>query len=270
MADYKEFDSIQRFDMFDGTFESIKNNLFMRLFNKHNLPLNRKLDDVPHINYIDLAVTFSIEERTYINKNKGIYSYLITNEDMEMLKVDERTLREVAMKNLFDKNSPRIETINQHIVRNHVFSPLTRIPSNAPTIVSIDGPKSENYNLFDGNEYGQIPIINSLGDTKDVLLISNRTQTFASVNLIIPEVLDKVFYEFKENFYIVPSSVHELICIKSSYATDNGDKLEKQVIEDLEDMVEQINDVIHENTSNILSYNIYYHIHDDNCTMIVT
>ena len=72
MADYKEFDSIQRFDMFDGTFESIKNNLFMRLFNKHNLPLNRKLDDVPHINYIDLAVTFSIEERTYINKNKGI------------------------------------------------------------------------------------------------------------------------------------------------------------------------------------------------------
>ena len=78
------------------------------------------------------------------------------------------------------------------------------------------------------------------------------------------------FYEFKENFYIVPSSVHELICIKSSYATDNGDKLEKQVIEDLEDMVEQINDVIHENTSNILSYNIYYHIHDDNCTMIVT
>ena len=160
--------------MFDGTFESIKNNLFMRLFNKHNLPLNRKLDDVPHINYIDLAVTFSIEERTYINKNKGIYSYLITNEDMEMLKVDERTLREVAMKNLLDKNSPRIETINQHSVRNHVFRPLTRIPNNAPTVVSIDGPKSENHNLFDGNEYGQIPIINNLILYKDLICLTER------------------------------------------------------------------------------------------------
>lgn len=270
MADYKEFDSIQKFDMFDGTFESIKNNLFMRLFNRQNLPLNKKLDDVPHINYIDLVATFSIEERTYFNGSRGIYSYLITNEDMEMLKVNERTLREIAIKNLLDKNSPRIETINQHIVRNHVFSPLTRIPNNTPTMVSIDGPKSINHNLFDGNEYGQLPIVNNVGDTKDVLLISNRTQTFASVNLVIPEVLNKVFDEFKENFYIVPSSIHELICIKSSYATNNGDKPEKQVIEDLEDMVEQINDVVHENTSNILSYNIYYHIHDDMCTMIAT
>lgn len=270
MADYKEFNSIQKFDMFDGTFESIKNNLFMRLFNKHNLPLNKKLEDIPHINFIDLAVTFSIEEKTYFNKSKGIYSYLITNEDMEMLKVDERTLREVAIKNLLDKNSPRVETINQHIVRNHVLSPLTRVPDNTPTMASIDGPKSKSCSLFDGNEYGQIPIINNLGDTKDVLLISNRTQTFASINFAIPEVLDKIFYEFEENFYIVPSSVHELICIKSSYATNNGNKSEKQVIEDLEDMVEQINDVIHEDTSNILSYNIYYHVHDDKCTMIVS
>lgn len=272
MADYKELDSIQKFDIFDGTFDSIKDNLFMRLFNKNNLPLNKKLNTVPHVNYSDLAITFSIEERTYFDGKRGVYSYLITNEDMKMLNINQEILREVATKNLFDKNSARIETIGQHIIRSHVFSPLTRVPDNSPLMVKIEGPNTKNYpnGLFEGNQFGSIPIMNSSEDTKDVLLISNRTQTFASINFVIPEILEKVYLEFKENFYIIPSSVHEIICIKSSYASDNGSKSEKHVIEDLEDMVEQINDVLHEDTSNILSYNIYYHMHDDNCTMIIT
>jgi hypothetical protein len=272
VADYKEFKSMEDFEMFDGTFESIKNNLFMRLFNKHNLPLNKDLETVPHVNYADLAITFSIEEKTYFNDNKGVYSYLITNEDMETLKVDISTLRRIATKNILDKNSVRIETISQHIARNHIFSPLTRIPSNINTMIQIDGGiNTKRHSPFEGNEFGPLPITsNSEEDTKDVLLISNRTQTFASVNFVMPEVLEKVYNEFKENFYIIPSSIHEMICIKSSYATDNGNKTEKQALEDLEDMVEQINDVIHQDTLNILSYNIYYHIHDDNCTMIVT
>ena len=272
MADYKELDSIQKFDIFDGTFDSIKDNLFMRLFNKNNLPLNKELDTVPYVRYSDLVVTFSIEERTYINNKKGIYSYLITNEDMKTLNVNIETLREIATKNLTDKNSVRIETISQHIIRNHVFSPLTRVPDNMTPMFNIEGPEINKNpsDLFEGNPFGPLPIMDSSKDTKDVLLISNRTQTFASVNFIMPEVLEKIYNEFKENFYIVPSSVHEVICIKSSYATDNGNKSEKHVIEDLEDMMEQINDVLHQDISNILSYNIYYHMHDDNCTMIIT
>lgn len=270
MADYKELDSMQKFDMFDGTFESIKNNLFMRLFNKKNLPLSKKLDAVPHIDYGDLAITFSIEQRTYFDCIKGIYSYLITNEDMETLNVNQETLQEIATKNLLDKNSVRIETLNQHYVRNHIFSPLTRIPDEAVSSMQLEGPKKHPANILEGNQFGPLPVINTSEDTKDVLLISNRTQTFASVNLFMPNVLKKVYNEFKENFYIIPTSIHELICIKHSYATDDGVKSEKQAIEDLEDMVEQINDIIHKDTTNILSYNIYYHIHDDNCTMIVT
>lgn len=272
MADYKELESIQKFDIFDGTFESIKDNLFMRLFNKHNLPLNIKVEDVPHIDYIDLVITFSIEERTYFDGIRGIYSYLITNKDVEMLNIDKDTLKEFAMKNLVNKNSARIETISQHIFRSHIFSPLTRLTNNMMTTVQVEGPKTQQHpSIFEGNQFGPIPIVENYSeDTKDILLISNRTQTFASVNFVIPDVLDEVYNKFNENFYIIPSSVHELICIKSSYATDNGNKSEKQVIEDLEDMVEQINDVVHKNAFDILSYNIYYRVRDDNCTMIIT
>lgn len=271
MADYKELESLKDFNMFDGTFESIKDNLFMRLFNKNNLPLNKQLDTVPHINFIDLVITFSIEEKTYFDKTKGLYTYLITNEDIEMLNIDIKDLKAIAMENLLNKNSPRVETISQHIIRNHIFSPLTRIPSNMEAMAQINEKEhKKSFKIFEGEQFGSIPLINSSEDTKDVLLISNRTQTFASVNLTNPDVLKKVFIEFgNENFFIVPTSVHEIICIKYSFATNNGSKSEKQAIEDLEDMIEEINDIIHENTNDILSYNVYYHICDDNCTMII-
>ena len=272
MADYKELESIEDFDIFDGTFESVKDNLFMRLFNKRNLPFNKQLDDIPYISYADLAITFSIEQKAYFDKRKGINSYLITNEDMKRLNVNEDILKEIAMKNVLDKNSVRIETIQQHIIRTHALSPLTRVPNgNSMAMLNLEGPSNPNKpsTLFNGNQFGPLPIMSS-GDTKDILLISNRTQTFASINIVMPEVLDEVYQEFKENFYIVPSSIHELICIKSSYVMNDGEKTEKQAIEDLEDMVEQINDVVHNDTFNILSYNIYYHMHEDKCTMIVT
>ena len=270
MAGYVEFDSIEKFEMFDGTFESIKDNLFMRLFNKNNLPLNRKLSTVPHIVYADLAITFSVEEKTYIGKSKAINSYLITNKDMKALGVNKNILQEIAVKNLLDKNSVRVESVSEHVLRSHIFSPLTRVPNNTPAMLQIEGPSKNTENIFEGSQFGAIPIFSGSEDTKDVLLISNRTQTFAPINLIMPEVLDKVYDEFKENFYIVPSSIHELICIRQGYATNEGTKSEKHAIEDLEDMVEQINDVLHKNTSNILSYNIYYHMYDDKRTMIIT
>lgn len=270
MSNYKEYDCIENFDIFDGTFKSIKNNLFMRLFNKDNLPLDRKLDEIPYIKYSDLVITFSIEQRTYFDGNTGVFSYMITNKDIEIFQTNINELKEIAIKNILDKNSARIETINQHVIRSHVFSPLTRIPDNMPTMINLEGPNNRN-SLFGTNSFGSIPIINSNDNLKNVLVLSNRTKTFAPINLIFSEVLDKLYEEFEnENFYIVPSSVHELICIKDSFATENGNKNEKHVIEDLEDMVEKINDLVHKNASDILSYNIYYHIHDDKCTMRLT
>lgn len=269
MADYKEFTSLNEFSMFDGTLESVKENIFMRLFNKHNLPLNKKLDTVPYVRHADLVLTISVEERTYFDNRRGMYTYLITNEDLELLNTDFKTLKEIAMKNLIDKNSARIETLTEHTFRAHIFSPLSEIPDGMNMMLDVKGKESIKRNLFEGNKYGPLPIVDTNG-TNDILLISNRTQTFASVNFIIPEVLDKIYYEFGQNYYIIPISVHELICVKSSYVDNNGKKTHKQAIEDLKDMVEEINDVVHKNESDILSYNIYYHMHDDRCTMIVT
>lgn len=271
MANYKEYNSIKEFDVFDGTFESIKNNLFMRLFNKDNLPLDKSINEIPYIKYADLIITFSIEQRTYFNGNNGMLSYMITKEDVKKFQLNINELKQIAIENILTKNSARIETIGQHVIRSHIFSPLTRISDNIATMINLEGLNNTNNNLFDNSSFGPIPLINSSDNHKNVLVISNRTKTFASINFIFPEILNKIYEEFEnENFYIVPTSIHEMICIRNSFATENGTKNEKHVIEDLEDMLEKINDLIHKNVSDILSYNIYYHIHDDKCTMKIT
>lgn len=263
MADYKELKSLKEFDIFDGTFESIKSHLFMRLFNKHNLPLGKELDSVPYFTYADMVATLSVETKDYFSGRRGVYCYMITNEDIKEFGITKEELRKIAIKNLQDKNSARIETINQHLVRANVLSPLVNKEDFGATIQLSGTQKQINHNtIFSGDQFG--PVMFQKSDKKNIVLISNRTQTFASINFIMPGVLDKVCDIFEEDFYIVPSSVHEIICVKSSFITNDGEKPEKQAIEDLADMLEQINDVVQTNDKNILSYNVYCYVYGDN------
>lgn len=263
MADYKELNSLKDFNIFDGTFESIKSHLFMRLFNKYNLPLGKELDSVPHFTYADMVATLSVEAKEYFSGRRGVRCYMITNEDVEKLGITKEELKKIAIKNLQDKNSARIETINQHLVRANILSPLVNKEDFGAAIQLGGPPKQTNPNtIFSGDQFGSVMFQKS--ESKNVVLISNRTQTFASINFVMPGVLNEVHNVFGENFYIVPSSVHELICVKSSFITNDGDKPEKQAIEDLVDMLEQINDVVQTNERNILSYNVYYYVYEDN------
>lgn len=264
MTDYKELKKLEEFELYDGTFNSIKNNLSIRLFNKKNLPLDKKLKSIVYKPFADLAVTYSIE-RNVIKDNKRILEvYMITDEDFETFDIDFEIFDRIATANMQKLNSVRVETIMEHILRENVFSPLTNIPKDAMTLVETKGLDSVN-GIFSGRAEKKMP----LNNTKDVLLISNRYQTFGSVNLVLPTVLDEVYERLEENFYIVPLSIHESLCIKKSYATKNGTKTEKQVIEDLKDMLEEVNDVVISNQNNILSYNIYYHVNEEKCTLIV-
>lgn len=270
MAKCIELKFLKDLDIFDGTFESIEKNIFMRLFNQQNLPFDKDLDKVPHIKTADLAITYSVEKKTYINKQKSRECYLITNEDLEMLKVEVDRLKEIAIENAFKHNSAKIETLFEHAIRGHIMHPLTSVPNNMPLVIDVNKVHNKRKSIFDGSQFGQLPLYNNMNENKkDVLMISNRTQTYASVNMF-GETLDKVYDKFQENFYILPMSVHEVICIREGYATKEGELTTKEAVEELKDMIEEVNDVLIEDATEILSYNVYYHSKDDCCTMIVT
>lgn len=267
MTKYKELKSLSEFEMFDGTLESIKSHISMRMFNKDNLPFDKSLDSIPHSLFVDLVSTFSVENKTYFDKkNKGVICYMLTNEDIEKFNIDKDTLLIIANKNIMKNNSVRIESIQEHIIRSNVMHPLTRIPSDA-TLMMGGNSRANNNSIFRGSS--ELPIINNQ-NKDDVLLISNRTQTFAAINFLFNDTLTRLYEKFKENFYMIPMSVHELICIRESYASKNGELSQKETVEELADMVEQVNDTMISNTADILSYNIYYHSLDDYCTMIVS
>lgn len=272
MAKYKEFESIEEFDIFDGSWDSIKNNVFMRLFNKENIPFGRALSDIPHSSYADLAITFSVENKTYIDNQRAINSCVITNDDMDKLNITQDILSSKANQNTQDKNSVRIETILEHSIRANLMYPLIRLPEAATMMIDVNSKtrnKKLGTNIFASPSGTPIPISNASDKgSKNVLLISNRTQTFAAINYTFPSTLQRVHDKFKEDFFIVPISVHEIICVKESFATKDGELTNKEAVEELKDMVEQINDIVIEDTSDILSYNIYHHIYDECCTMI--
>lgn len=272
MAKYKELDSLQEFDFYDGTFKSIENHVFMRLFNQNSLPKNYAIDSVPHSIRADLAITYSVEKKTFINKQKIIGCYMLTNEDIAALQVDNKTLNMVASINLNNKNSARIDTIQNYSIRSHVMHPLTTISSEASIMIeskqnSSFPSKEKKGTLFSG-ELNQLPIICNKEDKKDVLVISNRTQTFAAINFMSSDILEFIYNCFMEDFYIIPSSVHEVLCIRKGYAKKNGQLTTKQAEEELEDMTEQINETINDDNL-ILSYNVYYYSHEDYCTIII-
>jgi hypothetical protein len=263
---YNEFQTLSQFKFDTSNWTNVKDHVFLRLFNVENLPNGIQITDVPHMRFMDLVATFSIEEKTYINNQRSVNAYMLKNADVEKFSIDLSILKTVAVSNIKEKNGPRLETLIENSMKSNVFYPLSRLPEGLPYGIDMDQSKKK-FSSF--GEAPQMPMFMT-NDTNNVLVISNRTNTFASTNLLFPDVLEKVYHNFgNENFYIIPMSVHKSLCVRKGYATHNGEYSDQEAVNELSDMLEHVNDIINTNTAEILSYNVYYHVHDDKCTMIV-
>ena len=77
-------------------------------------------------------------------------------------------------------------------------------------------------------------------------------------------MLEEVYDRFnQENFYVLPISVHQVMCVRKGYADHDGQKPLYEVEDDLLCMVEGINDNGNKDWKDILSYKIYYYLGDD-------
>ena len=65
-----------------------------------------------------------------------------------------------------------------------------------------------------------------------MFLITNNSRSYGASALLYPEVMTKVAKEMGDNYYVLPSSVHEVILVKASEAPN---------IQELANMVRQIN-----------------------------
>lgn len=286
MAVYSEKDTIEKLGLSENidSFEELKPYIFLRLFNKENLPFDCNIKTIPHKPVLDCAMTYCIQEKTYINKEKGVNCYLIKNADLERWGISIDELHSVAYDNTRQKNNARVETLQKHVSRYHVLSPINELSKEISFScdVSPANPNRIRHTLFENAQYGQMPMQSNINlarfiqqngsdeqeEVENLLIISNRTMNFGAINMFFNDVTDKVYSMFNEDFYLLPLSIHEILCIRKSFADRDNNNF-KETEEDLLDMIEQINDQVLSKTFDILSYNIYLHIHDDHCTFMI-
>ena len=134
------------------------------------------LKERPHTVIADLAVTYHV----LIGSSRDTTaSAVITNKMMEMWDVTVEELHELAIRNMTTLLPSEFVSMNEIMRR-------------------IMGDEADEMLPVDGQMY----------------VLSNSTKVHGASALLDKEIMDKVIDRIGDGFYVLPSSVHEVICLK--------------------------------------------------------
>ncbi len=187
-------------------FDLAKENIVFRLINRN---MNKKkLENMPHLPYKDLAVTF----RWVVHMDgECISSAPISNSDMTRWNTDVHTLYALARKNTMRMLPLNIETL---------FDMLSR-----------------KYNM---NEFGDIT-----NSKMQLFIITNNMGINGAAAILYDEALQKCADRAGGNIYILPSSIHEMLFV-SAEGVDNPEDL-RDLIKDANIHVLPKSDILSDN-----------------------
>lgn len=200
----------KRVDMnFFKDFNEVKPRIAYKLI---NVEQNQALlEEIPHIIFLDLAICFYY---AYSDMNLGSGTILIYNSHMKMWNTSIAELLELA----------QINTI-------HLFG--VELKSMGEVIRELLGTTEQPSYLE------EIPM----------KVLSNKNRAFGAICMIYPDLLQKIAEALHSNFYILPSSVHELIILADSGGED---------VLQLQSMVQEVN-MTQVEPEELLSNNVYYY-----------
>lgn len=187
------------------------------IFTLKGVDANKELlKNSPHILINDMAYTY----RIFIEKNDdGISTIPITNEIMKLMQLDLKSLHALAQ-----QNTPNILPAKFRSMNSVIFE-LMGIDENDPAAKIMDLRESEKF-----------------------FILSNNENVNGAAAIFYPGQLDLIMKEVKNEFYVLPSSTHEVLIVPKSENISSYKELEK--------MVKEVNntEVLPEE---ILSYNVY-------------
>ncbi len=198
-------------------FDKVKDRICYRLVSRR---ANRELLlSVPHIDFLDLAVCFFY---AYHGEELGEGSILIYNTHMEMWHTNPLELLKLA-----EKNTARLFPC-------HIFSMedvLKEFISEQPDSLS----EAEEYREF----LNRVPM----------RILSNEQKNQGAACLLYEGVLEKLARIYGKSFYVLPSSIHEVILLP-----DSG----YESAQELRDMIHEVNST-QLSPEEILSDKLYYY-----------
>lgn len=195
-------------------FPSIQKKIVYKLI--HAGKNKRLLEGMPFIPYLDLAIVFYVLFRV---DESGIATIPITNELAHFWNTNAQELYHLAKNNAKELLPASFKPI--HVVIEELM----------------------------GRPYEE-----GMPATDIMYILTNSLRTFGAASMLYEEVLEQIAGQLGESFFILPSSIHELIIIPESQSPSR---------EHLSDMVIDVNET-QTDIEEILSDHAYYYNH---CTL---
>lgn len=191
-------------------YESVKNRLYLTVLNRDNN--QNYLEDVVHKDISDTDITAAVRVLCESRKEIGTTSFLVKENMLEIWGISEEVLYEQALKN------------TESLFKPEMFNMMA-------VLFGGDVEEAKDKEILPYEQY----------------VLSNDVKTNGATVMLYPNLLQEIGEATGSNFFILPSSIHELILIK-----DNGE----MDAEELQRMVMEINRT-HVNPEEVLSDEVY-------------
>lgn len=209
-------------------YEQAKEQLVLQVINKNSNENRLKTTPFHEIENTDLVTVFRIE----IPAGQGVGSILVSDKMMEQWGVDIDTIYKKALQNTQELHPFTLQSMESIMMEMLSNTDSTATPNQIPE------------NLEGYMQY----------------VLSNTERVNGAVSLLYPNVLEEIGNRFDSNFFLLPSSIHEIILMQ-----DTG---EMSAIE-LQRMVMEVNGTQVE-PEEVLSNQVYSYNHKENALSMAT
>ena len=214
------------------SFEGVKDRIIFRLINTEK---NKELLlDVPHREFLDLSLVFAVLVEA---DNDGTAVMLIKDLHMRQWKVTKEQLWNVAK-----ENTKRLLPAECFGMNFAVYELLSR---STPGEHDRENLLRRTWHIHEELE---------LPEKDKMYVLSNKLKNYGAACIAYPYILDMLAGVLKENFYVLPSSVHEVIIVPESSQIRQSE---------LERMVREINETQVPEEEILSNHAYFYYAHLD-------
>ncbi len=199
-------------------YEEIKERVIYKLINTEK---NKELlKDIPHIEFLDLSIVFQC---LILQEEFGFSSILIHNVHIKLWDISVEKLYEATK-----ENTPRLLPYQIKSMQQVLFEIM----------------KKQNT-----KEYSSEDCIKHSTNNIPMFVLSNQHKVEGASCILYPNVLHDFADTINSNFYIIPSSIHEVLLLPTKTTEESASILS---------MIQEINDT-QVSVEEILSYSLYFY-----------
>ena len=192
-------------------YETVKQTIMFKLINyQKNEEL---LKNVPHIKYLDLAIVFY---SLLLNDTFGSATILIHNSHLKLWNITQEELYQTAMENTPKVLKPKIHNMEE-IMREMLLDNLKREFLESEGEEQKDADEEMFENAVD-------KMMESICTDKEIpmYVLSNQTKLNGASCILYQNTIKEFAQKKGDDFYILPSSIHEVILVPVKECKDPG------------------------------------------------